>query len=76
MNIYIGDYWEPFPSSEYGGTWVVIAENNGQVIDLLKGLCYDEDYYDMIPETVSKAKVFPLDKNQSFQPQIVDYFFT
>jgi hypothetical protein len=44
MNLYIGDYWAPFPSSEYGGTWSVIAENVDQCIDILRGLGYDDEY--------------------------------
>jgi hypothetical protein len=45
MNIYIGKYWVPFPSSEYGGTWSVIAENEAQCVELLKESAY-EDVYD------------------------------
>jgi hypothetical protein len=46
MNLYIGDYWAPFPSSEYGGIWVVMAENEEQVIDILEGTSYDDEYED------------------------------
>lgn len=81
MNLYIGEYWVPFPASEYGGTWVVMAENNQQVIDILKETCYDDEYDDMIPDAVSKSKVFPLDKNELFRadsekPHLIDKFFT
>jgi hypothetical protein len=76
MNMYIGDYWAPFPSSEYGGMWVVMAENEEQVIDILEGTSYDDRYEDLIPEAVSKAKVFPLDKNETFKPQLIENFYT
>ena len=76
MNMYIGDYWAPFPSSEYGGMWVVMAENEDQVIDILKGTSYDDRYEDLIPEAVSKAKVFSLDKNETFKPQLIENFYT
>ena len=76
MNMYIGDYWAPFPSSEYGGIWVVMAENEEQVIDILEGTSYDDRYEDLIPEAVSKAKVFPLVKNETFKPQLIENFYT
>lgn len=76
MNIYIGDYWVPFPSSEYGGTWVVMAENEEQAIDILEGTSYDDEYDDLIPGAVSAAKVFPLDKNETFEPKIIETFYT
>lgn len=81
MNLYIGDYWVPFPSSEYGGNWVVMAENGGQVIDILKETCYDDEYEHLIPDAVSNAKVFPLDKNELFRvasnkPQLINTFYT
>lgn len=81
MKLYIGDYWVPFPSSEYGGNWVVMAENGGQVIDILKGTSYDDEYEDLIPDAVSNAKVFPLDKSLLFdviseKPQLISTFYT
>ena len=35
MNLYVGEYWCPFPRSEYGGLWVVTAENEEQVCEML-----------------------------------------
>jgi len=76
MNIYIGNYWVPFPSSEYGGSWVVVAENEGQCIDLLRGLCYYGDEYAVeIAEAVSKSTVLEL-KDNTAAPRVIDYFFT
>ena len=76
MKLYIGNYWVPFPSSEYGGTWVVMAENDDQVIDILKGTSYDDEYDDLIPNAVLQAKVFSLDKNETFEPKIIETFYT
>ena len=45
MNIYIGNYWVPFPRSEYGGTWTVIAENEAQVVELLKEGSYEDEFW-------------------------------
>jgi hypothetical protein len=40
MNLYVVDYWVPFPASEYGGLYVIAAENEEQV----KQICIDETF--------------------------------
>ena len=35
MKLYVGDYWVPFPSSEYGGTWVVTANSEEEAVKML-----------------------------------------
>jgi len=75
MNLYVGNYWVPFPSSEYGGSWVVIAENEGQCVDLLREVCYyGNDYEEEISVAVAKAQVFEVSGLEA--PRIVDTFFT
>jgi len=76
MNLYVGDYWAPFPSSEYGGMWVVIAENVGQCIDFLHGTGYDDEYESSISDAVAEAKCFELNPEREYEPGIVDTFFT
>ena len=77
MFLYVGDYWQPFPSSEYGGSWVVMAENEEQCIDLLKEISYDDEYDVEIANVVRSAKVFQLDDSTvRDKPHVVDYFFT
>jgi hypothetical protein len=77
MFLYIGDYWVPFPSSEYGGNWVVMAENEEQCIDLLLEVCYRDEYHYLIPNVVQSAKVFQLDDSVvRDEPHVVEYFFT
>lgn len=34
-NLYLVDYWVPFPSSEYGGMVAVIAEDDNECYDVL-----------------------------------------
>ena len=34
---YIVDHYVPFPSSEYGGIWNVIAEDDDECFDLITG---------------------------------------
>ena len=61
-HIYIGKYWVPFPSSEYGGNWVVIAANRDEVISLLRSEVTEsyEQYDDNMLESVRKAENFAL----------------
>lgn len=80
MFLYVGKYWVPFPSSEYGGSWVVMAESEEQCISLLAEAYADEDWYypNLIPDAVKNAQVFQLDENVATNqnPRIVDTFFT
>lgn len=76
-SIYIVDYWVPFPSSEYGGTINVIAENDNECHDLL--LAWSEEsgdsrYHSKIMERVVNAHKFPLANDE--ESRIVDYFTT
>jgi hypothetical protein len=80
MFLYVGKYWVPFPSSEYGGSWVVMAESEEQCISLLTETYTDEvwDKPKLIPDAVKKAQVFQLDESvaSNQKPRIVDTFFT
>ena len=78
MFLYCGDYWVQFPASEYGGSWIVMAENDKQCIDILSGLGYDDEYNDLIPEAVASANKFQLDDNvvSNRTARLVDTFFT
>jgi hypothetical protein len=74
--LYLVDYWVPFPSSEYGGTVSVIAENNQECHDLLRDsdICYDNLHDSRIMERVVNAHKFALvDEEKS---RIVDSFTT
>jgi len=74
MNLYIGDFWVPFPSSEYGGSWVVIAKDRKECEKLLKELSYYEEFDDLIAGAVGSAEEFKLAKDET--PRVVDTFFT
>jgi hypothetical protein len=78
MKLYVGEYWCPFPRSEYGGVWVVTAYNDQQVIDLLTKNCgsWDEEYKHLINGSVAKARVFYLDRVHDHSVEIVKTFFT
>ena len=75
-NLYIVDYWVPFPSSEYGGMIVVIAESKQECHDLL--LEWRDEYLNShdarIMEKVDKAQVFALATEE--ESGVVDSFTT
>lgn len=81
MNLYIGNYWCPFPRSEYGGVWIVQAENEEQAIELLQknSGSWNKEYNHLITDCVAEAEVFTLDASKmslSDAPRIVKTFFT
>ena len=60
--LYTVDHFIPFPRSEYGGMWVVVAENDNECFDLISaeddGL--NDDYYNRLRENIIKSRVFEL----------------
>jgi len=74
-NLYIVDYWVPFPSSEYGGVVSLIAENDTEAFELLANEDgFDEKYQNLIMPNVVKAQKFALADNED--SRIVDTFTT
>ena len=74
-NLYIVDYWVPFPSSEYGGVVSLIAENDTEAFQLLadeEG--FDEKYQNLIMPNVVKAQKFSL--VDDYESGIIDAFTT
>jgi hypothetical protein len=68
--IYLVPYWLPFPSSEYGGVQVVIADGKHEARQLL---IKDSDYYkkrypdyeERISECLDKALSYPVQAEES-----------
>jgi hypothetical protein len=66
-NLYIVDYWMPFPSSEYGGVQLVVAHSDAECERILaddvdefhRG--YHPDYRERIANCIKEAKRFPVD---------------
>ena len=75
--LYIVPHAISFPSSEYGGLWNVIAENNDECFDLISNhdeyIGYDE-YFGKLRENITKAQRFSLIDEQ--QSRIVESFVT
>ncbi len=61
--LYIVDHYIPFPSSEYGGIWNVIAEDDDECFDLISaeddGNFY-EQHYSNLRENILNARMFAL----------------
>jgi hypothetical protein len=75
-HLYLVDYWVPFPSSEYGGTISVIAENDQECHDLLRdgGISYDNVHDNLIMGNVVKSARFALVNEE--RSRVVDSFTT
>lgn len=67
----------PFPSSEYGGIWNVIAENDDECFDLISNHYVYEGYencFGKLRENIVKAQRFPLLENE--ESRVVEAFTT
>lgn len=61
--LYIVDHYIPFPSSEYGGLWNVIAEDDDECFDLITEDDSDnfyEKYYSDLRENILNARIYAL----------------
>jgi hypothetical protein len=82
MKLFAGKYWIPFPSSEYGGNWIVVAKDKAHCIEILEAVYQpDEDgwvgyseYNNRIPDVVDNAKQYDLVGD--YTAGVVDMFTT
>mgnify|MGYP001186574705 FL=1 len=61
--IYTVQHYVPFPQSEYGGLWVVIAENDSECFDLIveqDGGNFYEQYYSDLRENIMNSVTYPV----------------
>lgn len=75
-NLYIVDHFCPFPTSEYGGIWNVIAENDEECYDLIVKADeeFNVEYYSNLRDRILKARVFAL--AEEVESQVVESFTT
>ena len=75
-NLYIVDHFIPFPHSEYGGIWNVVAESDDECFDLIAqnddGL--NQQYYNRLRENIMKAPTYAIAEN--LESCIVEQFTT
>jgi hypothetical protein len=74
--LYIVDHYVPFPSSECGGIWNVIAQTDDECFDLITD--DDSNFYEMhysrLRENILNARKFALATEET--SRIVDSFTT
>tara|TARA_E500000318_G_C3397392_1_gene148405 strand:+ start:112 stop:354 length:243 start_codon:yes stop_codon:yes gene_type:complete len=75
--LYIVDHYVPFPSSEYGGIWNVIAQDDDECFDLItsedSGGFYSK-FYGNLRENILKSRTYALAEN--LDSKIVEEFTT
>ena len=75
--LYIVQHYCPFPTSEYGGVWNVIAEDDDECFDLISaddsGGFY-EKYYSNLKENILNAPTFAL--AEDVESSVVESFTT
>ena len=64
--LYIIEHYVPFPQSEYGGIWNVIAENDEECFNLSTAAHsgdFNVQYYGDLRENITNAQVYKLDES-------------
>jgi len=76
--LYIVDHFVPFPSSEYGGMWNVIAEDDHECFDLITQ--YDQefnvDFYTILSNNIQNARVYALSEEEQVESAVIESFTT
>jgi hypothetical protein len=74
--LYIVDHFIPFPASEYGGVWNVIAESNEECFDLITDSDNEQypEYYSNLRKNINDARVYTL--ADDVQSHVVESFTT
>ena len=75
-NLYIVDHFCPFPQSEYGVIWNVIAASDEECYDLIvqDDEEFNVEYYSNLRENIMKARVYSL--AEDLESGIVEAFTT
>ena len=70
------EHFVPFPQSEYGGLWVVIAENEDECFDLIAQADngFNQPHYVQLRKNVEKSAYFAL--AEDLESCIVEQFTT
>ena len=76
--LYIVDHFVPFPQSEYGGLWNVIAEDDNECFDLITE--QDDDlnlqYYQKLRENIVKSPKYKVIDDNSAASEVITSFLT
>ena len=76
--LYIVDHFCPFPTSEYGGLWNVIAENDEECFDLIveEDQEFNTEYYGNLRKNIVNSIALPLSDDYKNQSRVVESFTT
>ena len=74
--LYIVEHFVPFPSSEYGGLWNVVAETDEEAYELLVEAdgYINTECYRKLRENIMKASKYAL--ADEVESEVVDSFLT
>ena len=75
--LYIVYHYIPFPSSEYGGLWNVVAEDDDECFDLITaddGDNWYEQHYTALRENVLNARTYALAEDED--SRVIESFTT
>ena len=76
--LYIVDHFVPFPQSEYGGLWNVIAEDDNECFDLITEQDNDLNlqYYQKLRENIVKSPKYKVIDDNSAESEVITSFLT
>jgi len=74
--LYIVEHFIPFPQSEYGGIWNVIASDDNECFDLIteKDQEFNVKYYGNLRHNIQNSRVLPLEGEH--ESSIIEEFTT
>ena len=75
--MYIVEHYVPFPQSEYGGVWNVVAANDNECFDLIvekdEGN-FNRQYYTHLKENILNGRCYKLGNEQ--ESDVIEEFTT
>ena len=76
MNLYIVDHFIPFPQSEYGGVWNVLASDDEECFDLITDADDNQfpEYYGKLRSNITNSAKYTVVDN--VEPKVVTSFLT
>ena len=75
--LYIVEHYVPFPQSEYGGIWNVVAEDDDECFDLISAedsSNFYETYYTNLRENIVNSRTYALAEDVG--SQVIEGFTT
>ena len=77
LNLYVSEYWVPFPASEYGGMAIFAANSKKEVRKLAKKDTSEHDMRHCTPESFENLDIRFIGTTDEYtEPSIVEMFLT